>query len=322
MDPILVTVLAIVSTTSVANAWETDQLTDRSVPLEDVTDRANARMNQWLDEATVRTNDRLACAADPERTHDVLVDEIARGVGKVSRVPGRGFPRGLGYRAWSAWIENGGAPHREFPEREDIFGGLPSTRSFVLACAGTCSTIHLAGQLVGTDKTDHFLDTGHAYYIVAHRRGEEAAVRWGTRTENTWLGWWSSSAFSFSDLYANWQGYLFYRRLFDPHDGLFVLEDGCARRVRDFDWADWVDWRWDEVLYPTTYKPGVARWLKDKLAAEADHLCVDVATWGPEVEARVADAVAESDAPWLGERSREREDPFDINSLCSGIEPN
>ncbi|MCB9681432.1 MAG: hypothetical protein H6733_08160 [Alphaproteobacteria bacterium] len=303
-----------------AHAWETDQLTARNAPLRDAAPAADAHLDDALDDAVAAANARLQCAADVDRSAEVLAAEIVRRVGQRDKPADRKGVKALGYGQYTAWLEADDAIDRLafHVDRSDVFGGIPWARAPILSMAGTCSTIELAGVRTGTDKADHFLDTGYRYYRKARGGHVDRAVDWGTWTENTWLGWYTSTAFSYGDLYANWQGYRFYASLFDPDQGLFaVADDGCIARVRDFHWADWVDEHWDELQYPTVYKPAVRRWLEDRKLPEArDALCADVEAWGPAVVQGQADLAAESDTPWVGARAKAPVDTLDLTALC------
>ncbi len=135
-------------------------------------------------------------------------------------------------------------------------------------------------MLLGTDKIDHFWVQGFDYFRVSKDGLEpERAVRWGTRTE---LGIWgeaTTGVFSYADLAANYDGYQFYATLLEPTSVIVRDDGGCARMVRPFDWAEWIDWHYDEALNPSVYTDGIAadveRWTTSKGIA----ICNDDAVW-------------------------------------------
>ena len=295
-----------------AHAWETDQLTQRAEPLQDVTPAADEVINDMLDEVAEVASRRLGPRASDARVHRVLARIVHRVTAANTKVPSRGAFRGLGYGRFAAWLETSDLDKRAFLDRHDVFGGIPFHRGPILSMLGTCSTFRIADTLIGSDKPDHFLDLGYRYFTRAGTDHPERAVTYGTRTENSFLGWLTSSTFSRADLAANFAGYRFYTSLLDPQDGLFRWTGDDVVRVRDFAWTDWVSPSWDEVIYPSVYRKGVARWLDDTLPTTT---CDGWQAWGPEVLVQRAQ-VASAPMPWLGDRSREGGDPFELVARC------
>lgn len=312
---ILVTVALFVFQTDAALAWETDQLTDRGEPLAEATEAANVQMDLLLDRATAQANRHVGPHSRPARVANVVARAVRHQTSARTRVSGRGVLRALGYGTFSAWLESADIPRQAFLKRTDVYAGIPFGAAPILASAGTCSTVNLGGVRMGTDKVDHFLSTGFRYWNRARHRSDEAAVRYGTRTERTYLGWQTSDAFSFADLHANWQGQAFYESLLDPDVGLFAWRDGEVVRVRDFDWRQWADWHWDELLDPSVYTPRVQRWLDRTLPGRMDTLCQGVDQWGAEVESAHTQLTSEP-APWVDHTAPTQVDPFGVPDRC------
>ncbi len=311
----IVTVALLVLKGGLALAWETDQLTDRGASLGDATAAGNARMDALLDRAAAQSNQRLGRHASPERVAAAVARSVRHQTAARTPVSGRGALRAMGYGTFSAWLETADIPRQAFLERTDVYAGIPFVTAPILAAAGTCSTVNLGGVRMGTDKVDHFLSTGFRYWNRARHASDEAAVRFGTRTERTYLGLQSSDAFSFADLHANWRGQAFYASLLDPDIGLFAWKDGQVERVRDFEWRQWADWRWDELLDPNVYTRGVQRWLDQTVPERLDTLCAGVESWGPEVELAHATIASEA-APWVDHTAPAHIDPFDLPERC------
>lgn len=290
-------------------------MTDRGATLGDATDAANVELDRLLDKAADQANRRLGARAKPERVTRVVARAVRDQTSARTRVKGRGVLRALGYGTFSAWLESADIPRQAFLDRSDIYAGIPFGTAPILASAGTCSTVNLGGVRIGTDKVDHFLSTGFRYWSLAHRRSDEAAVRFGSRTERTYLGLQSSDTFSYADLHANWRGQAFYETLMDPQDGTFAWKDGQVERVRDFDWRGWVDWRWDELLNPSVYTPRVQRWLDQSVPTRLDALCQGVDTWGKGVADAQAISLTEA-TPWADARSPAHHDPFGLPERC------
>lgn len=138
-------------------------------------------------------------------------------------------------------------------------------------------TLRIADVHLSFDKLGHFFIDGHDYYVVFHdalARGlsEEAArqtaiVEQGVRAETYIQGNAISGVFSFADLEANWQGFLFYRALCDGEAPLLV-KDGAGWRMREpLDLRDYVNPCWDESYYASSFDPRVGVGVKRALRA-------------------------------------------------------
>lgn len=126
--------------------------------------------------------------------------------------------------------------------------------------------LQLAGVMIGVDKPGHFLAQGFQYY--RRYRGlprswseaqKLAALRhYGHEMETGNLGVATTGVYSFADLAANWQGFLFHRALFEDveqdsvqHAAYFRMDaKGRYHLARPFRWAEWVTSDWDEALNP------------------------------------------------------------------------
>lgn len=299
----------------IAHAYETDQITERYQPLADITAEASAEADLFLDRAVATTNERLSCSADVERTRRVLARQIYRETSVREFVEGRARLRGMGHGRYGKWLETADIARREFEDRRDIYAEVWNTESVVLAQVGPCSTVRIGGQLMGTDKPDHFFATGYHYFRkAADREREERAIKAGVQAENGQFGIMSSATFSFADLDANWKGYAFYAQLLTDDSVLQLDEAGCVARVRPFDWSEWVDWRWDELLNPPYYVELVGRRVDLTLDKRADEICANASLW--------AEELANRPTPWVGEqpewygRAPRRSDPFHLLDRC------
>lgn len=299
-----------------AGAYETDQLTDRHVPLVDAAPVANARVDEVLDLAAADTNRITECEADDETTRKVLARRIYHYTARRKRVPWRGPVRGFGFGTYSAWLESAPIDLRTFPDRGDIYGGIAVPDSVILGSVGPCSTLNLAGVLLGTDKIDHFWTEGLHYAQRSNwGRAPERALRFGTGTERSYYGMLTSNAFSYADLRANWDGYRFYVGLLGEESVLRRDDDGCVQRVAGFDWADWVDWEYDEVLNPPVFAPRVQELLTYRLKGRRAEYCDSWSEWGPGFEAHLDEALA-TDPVYVRGKAPPRRDPYDLPALC------
>ena len=136
---------------------------------------------------------------------------------------------------------------------------------------GVGATFRLAGSLVGSDKLGHFFSQGIKYY-GSHLLGWDDRHVYGRgRFNERWLfGQLTTSVYSNADLVANYEGYRFYRSLFEagivPGKGPIVaFRDGRATIERSFSWADHVNDYWDEAAYPSHISPGLEHYLLSAL---------------------------------------------------------
>lgn len=156
-----------------------------------------------------------------------------------------------------------------------IFRGAPVSATRVNFFFGIGRTLNLAGSLVGSDKLGHFFSQGFKYYR-RHRAGwsEDELLARGRYAERWLFGQLTTGVFSNADLVANYEGYLFYRSLFEddivPGKPAIIEWLGSGARLRrPFDWRDHVNAYWDEALNPGLYD-GL---LKHRVLGHLAELC-------------------------------------------------
>ena len=122
----------------------------------------------------------------------------------------------------------------------------------------------------------HFFSQGLKYYR-RHREGmaEAALLRRGAFNERWIFGQATTSVYSNADLVANYEGYRFYRSLFEDgaiegKPAIVVFRDGGATIQRPFDWRDHVNDYWDEALNPSHLSPGLQRYFARALPRFCD----------------------------------------------------
>ncbi len=303
---------------TLALAYESDQLTWRERQLLDSTSIADDLMSELLAEAAARANERTGCAAPPDEVHAVLAEEVHRATSRGRLVWERGLTRAPGFSVYSALLERSEADRFAFERREDIFGDLTVWHSVILTLAGPCSTFEIAGVRIGSDKLDHFLDEGFNYWAHAQRRDLERALARGTATERSFFGLLTSKAFSWADLHANYEGYLFYEALLDEDRGYFAVRDGCVVEARPFSWRDWIDADYDEVLNPPTFTRLVERGVQEHLRERTDQVCASRQAWNTGGWYRERLATLVPDPEYVVGPAPERTDPFQLDRLCRG----
>ncbi len=294
-------------------AWgyESDQVAPRSAPPGDALQAANAQANRLLVRAAIQTNQLTLCEASQADTRLALAQQIHRLMGRRVYVSaqGQGLPKGFG--AYAAWLETGPVDRVSPGPQQGLYGDVRFVDSPILATFGSASTLQLGDWLVGTDKIDHFWIQGYDYF----RRSREGvdpqrAVDWGTRTERGIWGLTTTGVFSFADLAANYDGLRFYSELLEPGSVLQRNDNGCVVLVRPFDWSEWVDWRYDEVLNPSVYRQRLEDDLRAGLSSTDPDFC-DAYQPAPAGQAQ----------PWVGRRAPDRSVALDLWDLCAGPTP-
>lgn len=154
---------------------------------------------------------------------------------------------------------------------DSIYDGLPFTARRVNFVFGVGRTIRLAGVLTGSDKLGHFFSQGKKYYMSRLAGWREAHILGRGIFNERWLfGQLTTSVYSNADLVANFEGYLFYRSLFE--DGVvggkpaivrFAGEGAVVQRA--FSWSDHLNDYWDEALHPSHMSPAMARAIQQAI---------------------------------------------------------
>jgi hypothetical protein len=242
-------VLGLGALAGVARAYETDQYSNRGAAIRD--------SRPALDELVNRT-----------------LAEIARdwrGAPDPYRFARRVYSR-LGGVYWVDRIERWAMKSPEIDKLpqsryHSIYRGAPVYASRVNFFFGCGRTIRIDRTLLGTDKLGHFFSQGLKYYRRhLEGMGEGALLRRGAFNERWIFGQATTSVYSNADLVANYEGYLFYRSLFeggllDGKPSIVVFHDGRASIQRLFDWRDHVNDYWDEALNPSHLSPGLQHYF-------------------------------------------------------------
>ncbi|HYO65165.1 MAG TPA: hypothetical protein VEU33_03705, partial [Archangium sp.] len=143
---------------------------------------------------------------------------------------------------------------------------------------GIKATFTVAGVPMGADKLSHFFQTGWKYHQrfrelmkegIPEREALEQLVRYGARTESGTLGAVTTGVFSFSDLEANYQGFLFYRSLCQDEDPRLLKTPGGWRLTRPFDWREYVSPQFDETVNNSAFVP--KRWEEVRANLRRDY---------------------------------------------------
>jgi hypothetical protein len=234
-----------------AAAYETDQLTHRSVDLRDSAPALDREVNRALDEVLARQR--------PGADESAIVDAIFHRIG--------------GYH-WVDRLERWAMRSPEVeklptPRWRSFYRDLPLHASRVSGLFGIGPSFRVGDTLIGSDKIGHFLSQGRKYWRRWRRSGDEArAAEQSAFTERAIFGKLTTGGYSNADLVANYEGHRFYRSLFEDDivpgkPAILRRVDGRWQRQRDFSWTDYVNPYWDESInvngYDGLIRPHVAR---------------------------------------------------------------
>ncbi|MDP6374969.1 MAG: hypothetical protein QF921_04950 [Pseudomonadales bacterium] len=228
--------LCVVFTVALAHAYETDPYTNRHIPIADSTDRMDERVNTTLAE---------------------IAENWKRGEDERAFV--RAVYNRLGGRHWvdkfERWvIDSLDIEKLENSRKKSVYNGVPLYANRVAGIFGFGPTVKVAGVFVGTDKFGHFFSQGRKFYDRYVRTGDEAeAARRSAYTESAIFGQLTTGIYSNADVVANFEGYRFYRSLFNDNPNfqkppIFVWRGGKPEQRRAFTWNDHVNDFWDEAI--------------------------------------------------------------------------
>jgi hypothetical protein len=162
------------------------------------------------------------------------------------------------------------------PDDNSIYYGHPVWATRVAFFFGVDETILISGVLVGTDKFGHFLSQGRKFYKRWLKVGDESkAAEQSAFTERALFGQMTTGSYSNADLVANYEGYRFYRSLFEDDivgnkPAILAWEQDHWIMQRPFDWSDHVNDYWDEALNINHYDKLLYPHMKTRLLTLCD----------------------------------------------------
>ena len=236
-----------------SGAYESDQFTERLDPLEDSTAVLDARVNESIAGIVAtwwgkRNEKRVVEAVYHELGGHHWVDRLER------------------------WAMESDQVDRTVPEREDtIYQGHPIWASRVAGLFGVSPTIKVNGVRIGSDKLGHFFSQGRKFWRRYQKSGDEArAAEHSAYTERALFGQMTTGAYSNADLVANFEGYRFYRSLFEddivPGKPAILSWTGDRWEIqRSFTFADHVNDYWDEALNVNHFDALLYPYMKQRL---------------------------------------------------------
>ena len=236
------------------SGYETDQFSNRLNPISDSTEALDARVNLAIRDAIADWKG----PADRRKVVDAIYWDIG-GVHWVDHI--------------ERWAMKSDEVERLTTSRRDsIYQGHPIWATRVAALFGVGPTIKLNGQLIGSDKLGHFLSQGRKFWLRYQRTFDEAqAAEHSAYTERALFGQLTTGVYSNADLVANYEGFRFYRSLFEADEisgkpAILSWRGDHWEMQRPFTWADHVNAYWDEALNVNHFDALLYPHMKQRLA--------------------------------------------------------
>jgi len=255
---LLLTVLLISSAPATAGAYETDQFNNRQLSIKDST----SLMNYQVTQAIVSTILGWQGEADQMKVVD-------------------GIYKKIGGKHWVDKLERFAMDSSEVeklptPPHDSIYSGHPLYATRVAGLFGVGPTLKINNVLVGTDKLGHFLSQGRKFYRRwVKLQDESKAAEHSAYTERAIFGQMTTGSYSNADLVANYEGFRFYRSLFEDNiipgkPAILKWKGDYWVMQRSFDWADHVNDYWDEALNINHYDELLYSHMKTRLLSFCD----------------------------------------------------
>ena len=234
-------------------AYETDQFSHRLEPIDDSTATLDAKVNQTIQD--------IVNEWEGTKNNWAFVNEV------FHRIGGHHWVDKI-----EAWVmESPEIDRLRATRRESIYQGHPFWATRVAGLFGVGPTILVNHQLIGSDKLGHFLSQGRKFYrryLIS--ADEEKAAKQSAFTERALFGQMTTGVYSNADLVANYEGYLFYRSLFEDNiaaekPAILIWSEDQWHIQRDFTWADHVNPYWDEALNVNHFDNALYPHMKTRL---------------------------------------------------------
>ena len=245
--------LALVTGAQPGLAYETDQFSNRLDPIKDAMPLLDEKVNQSIETIASewqgpRDDWKFITAIYHDLGGHHWVDKIERWAMKSPEVE-----------------------HLKTSRRESIYQGHPFWATRVAGMFGVGPTIMVNGQLIGSDKMGHFFSQGRKFYN-RYRKSEleSQAAEHSAYTERALFGQMTTGVYSNADLVANYEGFRFYRSLFENDivpgkKAILAWQDNEWVIQRSFTWADYVNEYWDEALNVNHYDAVLYPHMKERL---------------------------------------------------------
>jgi len=239
-------------------AYETDQFSNRLQYIEDSTTILNRQVTLAIAETITPWQGR--------RDEMKVVNGIYKKIGGIHWVD----------KLERYAMDSGEVELLDTPTYDSIYRGHPLWATRVAALFGVGGTLKVNQTLVGTDKIGHFLSQGRKFYRrMLKMQDESQAAEQAAFTERALFGQMTTGSYSNADLVANYEGYLFYRSLFEDNiiagkPAILAWKGDHWIMQRPFDWADHINDYWDEALNINHYDQLLYSHMRERLLTFCD----------------------------------------------------
>src|SRR3989338_9535588 len=215
-------------------ATEVDSFTTRDPYMEDSLVGLNALMQGYFERALLEANKAKSCELQVIET--ALYD--------VS-----------GGQTWAKIEEEVGHSNlldrRTISRGNSIYQDITFIDGFGLYMAQLGYLMKIQDYYVGSDKIGHFIGIGYTYYQYPSL---SEAMDFGELTERTYFGLNTTAIYSYADLIANYEGYLFWNRVAKSENPYFICRNNSWKQQAEFTWLDYMSPACDEGINCSYYK--------------------------------------------------------------------
>ena len=264
-----IAIYAILFHSPILKASEADGFTERYSSLSDASNMLNTYIQERIDLALTKANKKEGChkKALYKGLSKTLVGNVIGGPLEIYINKGADKSKNITVRT---------------PRKKSIYRDITFFQAPVLLITKTSMggivRVPVDGEdlIIGADKFGHFFTEGYHYFKKADlkKKGIEKSLKWGVRTEKGKFGKLTVAVFSYGDLIANYNGYLFWANVLGSDDRIqgpyFACKENQWQQVKKFVWADYIDSAWDEGINCNNYvsKKAEARVTKRLLELE------------------------------------------------------
>ena len=268
-----IALLLLLCVPSIGGTYETDQFNNRQQSIKDATAVMNREVTLAIGHVIIRL--------DGPRDDMKVVNGIYKKIGGIHWVD----------KLENFAMDSSAVERLDTPSHDSIYTDHPLYATRVAGLFGVGPTIKVNGVLVGTDKLGHFLSQGRKFFKRWLKMGNEAeAAQQSAYTERALFGQMTTGSYSNADLVANYEGYLFYRSLFEDNviegkPAILAWDQDQWVMQRPFDWSDHVNDYWDEALNINHYDTLLYTHMKQRLLSFCDQYWKDPDLWALHDEA-------------------------------------
>ncbi|MBD66675.1 MAG: hypothetical protein CME62_15815 [Halobacteriovoraceae bacterium] len=214
------------------HASEVDSFSKRHENLNNALIPLNKITNEWLKQAAKRTQN-----CSQENLHKAIKRKFNRfGWSKFERMVNK-----------AKFIPKQKAPKDHV---YSYFPGFGKPMTIIHFPQVMSPLLNMSGHWIGSDKFSHFFNEGYNYYqkVMGPEGSINKALAYGKWMEQTYWGLKTTGIYSYADLSANFQGFLFFKNLTQGLKPYFACKDRKWQQIRNFDWSRYIDASWDESV--------------------------------------------------------------------------